>query len=126
MSKKKGQWAEYFAVWVLRLKGYRIMARNFLPPNIPRYGEIDIIARKGSVLVFVEVKYRHHPESLKAAMHPRQWQRIATSATAYVARRPHLQKHKWRFDEIWVSVNISLNIRRMRLFFRHHQNMWHM
>jgi putative endonuclease len=40
----------------LRLKGYRILGRNLRLPQ----GEIDVVARRRTVLVFVEVKYRAH------------------------------------------------------------------
>ncbi|MBE8190770.1 MAG: YraN family protein [Alphaproteobacteria bacterium] len=120
-KKTKGYWAETLAVWVLRFKGYRIVARNVLLP----IGEIDIIARKKRLLVFVEVKYRHNEAGLPAAVHPRQWQRIAAVATAYVGRRPFLHDCQWRFDEIWVSATIKPSLIFFRLLFRHHQNMWH-
>ena len=49
-----GEKGERLACWYLRLRGYRILKRNYLCP----VGEIDIIARKGGVLVFVEVRTR--------------------------------------------------------------------
>ncbi|UCF30342.1 MAG: YraN family protein [bacterium] len=52
-----GERGERLAARHLRLRGYRIMARNFKCP----LGEIDIIASKRSVLVFVEVRTRQEP-----------------------------------------------------------------
>ncbi len=52
--KHRGQWGERVAAWLLRLKGYRILARQDRGPM----GEIDIIAARGNTLVFVEVKSR--------------------------------------------------------------------
>ena len=52
---KFDRFAEGLSAWGLRLKGYRILARGFRVP----VGEIDIIARRGRVLVFVEVKARN-------------------------------------------------------------------
>lgn len=40
----------------MKQQGYRILQRNFYS----RYGEIDIIAREGRYLVFIEVKYRNN------------------------------------------------------------------
>lgn len=45
---------EQKAAEYLKQQGYRILQRNFYS----RYGEIDIIAREGRYLVFIEVKYR--------------------------------------------------------------------
>jgi putative endonuclease len=49
-----GRMAEHAAEWALRLKGYRILARRWSG----RGGEIDIVARRGALIVFVEVKAR--------------------------------------------------------------------
>lgn len=49
-----GRWGEEVACALLQARGYRIIARNWSS----RMGEIDIIARDGDVLVFVEVKTR--------------------------------------------------------------------
>lgn len=49
-----GERGEKLAARLLRRKGYRILERNFQT----RFGEIDLIARKGDQLVFVEVKTR--------------------------------------------------------------------
>ena len=50
----RGLVAEGIAAWVLRLKGYRVLATRYRTP----LGEIDIVARRGKVLAFVEVKAR--------------------------------------------------------------------
>ena len=52
--KERGDWGEERAARYLRLRGYRILERNFRC----RQGEIDIIARKGNIVAFVEVKQR--------------------------------------------------------------------
>ncbi|MEH0002654.1 MAG: YraN family protein [Holosporaceae bacterium] len=57
---QKGLLAERFAVWLLRLKGYRILASRFKTP----VGEIDVLAFKGRCLVAVEVKaYRNKAQA---------------------------------------------------------------
>ena len=60
MNDKKtlGDWGEEKATLWLRLHGYRIVERNFRC----RQGEIDVIARKGGVIAFVEVKLRKNAE----------------------------------------------------------------
>ncbi|NOY39995.1 MAG: YraN family protein [Nitrospirae bacterium] len=54
MKNQTGKEGEAFAVKYLRKKGYRIMASNYQTP----IGEIDIVARDGDTIVFVEVKTR--------------------------------------------------------------------
>ncbi|NKF34370.1 YraN family protein, partial [Pseudomonas sp. BGM005] len=52
---RRGLVSEYVAAVFLMLKGYRILALR----HRTRLGEIDIVARKGDLAVFVEVKARH-------------------------------------------------------------------
>ncbi|HEB76524.1 MAG TPA: YraN family protein [Nitrospirae bacterium] len=54
VRKQTGKEGEAFAVRYLKKKGYRIMASNYRTP----LGEIDIVARDGDTIVFVEVKTR--------------------------------------------------------------------
>jgi putative endonuclease len=53
-NKSLGAKGENIAVWYLRLHLYKIVERNYSAPT----GEIDIVAKKGNIYVFVEVKYR--------------------------------------------------------------------
>ena len=93
-AERAGRRAEAVASLSLRLKGYRILARNWRSPA----GEIDLIARRGRLLVFVEVKYRMRPAAAPPQATPRQWARIACAAATFVAARPALHGHRWRFD----------------------------
>ncbi|QMW22428.1 YraN family protein [Sandaracinobacteroides saxicola] len=54
LSDRRGRRAETIAVLWLRLFGWNILERRLRTPGI----EIDIIARRGDVIAFVEVKYR--------------------------------------------------------------------
>ncbi len=95
-ATKAGRRAEFWAAWLLRLKAYRILARNYRN----RMGEIDIIARRGTLLVLVEVKYRPDMEQAKQAVSVRQWQRIERAATDFVASHKVLHGCRWRFDVV--------------------------
>ena len=53
-AHRLGHVAEWRAVWRLRLAGYSILARRYKT----KLGEIDIVARRGGILAFVEVKAR--------------------------------------------------------------------
>ncbi len=80
---RRGRLSEHLATWLLRLKGYRIEAVNWRC----RQGEIDIIARRGGILVFVEVKRRTVMADAAAALSPLQRRRIANAAAVYLSRR---------------------------------------
>ena len=54
-AEVSGRIAEAIAAFVLRLSGYRTLARRWRCSA----GELDIVARRGSTLAFVEVKYLH-------------------------------------------------------------------
>ena len=80
----------------LRLKGYRILARDFRSP----VGEIDLIARRGSVLAVVEVKARQSLEEAGEAIGPRQRARIRNAAIVFLQRHPSLGTLDVRFDAV--------------------------
>jgi putative endonuclease len=96
---RRGRRAETLAVWWLRLKGYRILGRD-LRLGV---GEIDILARRGNLLVAVEVKYR--PDLLVAgeAIGRRSRERIARAASRWLAQHPHLSDLDLRFDAILIG-----------------------
>jgi putative endonuclease len=89
---RRGRWAERATALYLRGMGYQILARNL---RLGR-GEIDLIARHGQFLVFMEVKFRRH--SYGPMISPHQWRRIADVAQNYVGKRPDLHHLWWRFD----------------------------
>lgn len=93
---RRGRRAERIAAWLLRLKGYAILATGLrLPP-----GEIDIVARRGGILVFVEVKARGDLALAADAVRRRQRARIGRAALHFLAMRPDLAGLGARFDVI--------------------------
>lgn len=85
MKNKKvtvGQRGEELACAFLRSQGYAIVERNWRSP----FGEVDIIARDGEALVFIEVKTRASPGfgGPEAALTHRKRRRIITTARAYL------------------------------------------
>ena len=91
--------AESLATWMLRLKGYRVLARR----SKHRVGEIDLIVRRGRLLAFVEVKGRHAAGEAIHALTPNQRRRIERAAEAFVAHNPSLAGCDWRFDLVMVE-----------------------
>jgi len=92
---RKGLRAERWAVFLLRLKGYSINEQRYTSP----FGEIDIIAERSGVMVFVEVKSRTNFLNAKESIKPSQRRRIEKAATLYMAKRQH-QGYGVRFDAI--------------------------
>lgn len=70
---RSGRRAEWLAAMYLRLKGYRLLARNVATP----YGEIDLVMRRGNLVTFVEVKRRAEGGEPGGAVTWNQQQRIA-------------------------------------------------
>ncbi len=99
IANRWGLDAETWAVWALRLRGYRILARRVRTP----VGEIDVVAQKGRIVAIVEVKARADLDTALSAVGPRQRQRIVRAAEAYVSRHRHLADAELRFDVIAVT-----------------------
>jgi len=95
---KKGLRAESYAAFWLRLKGYRIAARRLRTP----FGEIDLIARRGNVVLIVEIKARNSLQEAMAALTPGQQRRIETAAQMWLMRQPDYARLCLRFDLIAV------------------------
>lgn len=93
-----GRLAETAAAWSLRLRGYHVVARRFRTP----LGEIDLIARRGGLLAFVEVKARADLDQALVALGPRQRERTARAAQLFLANHPAYQNYVLRFDVIAV------------------------
>jgi putative endonuclease len=92
--ERAGRLAETVAAWLLRLEGYRILARRYATP----VGEIDLVARRGDLVLFVEVKHRPRPSLALEALLPQQQRRIARAATWFLQHRPSLSGCAVRFD----------------------------
>ena len=94
-----GRRAEFVATCLLRLKGYAILERRLKSGSGGR-GEIDIVARRGSVIAFIEVKARADLSAAAEAISPQQRQRLDRGAAAYLAKRRHLAHLSPRFDAV--------------------------
>lgn len=101
-SQKKalGLWGEQRAAEFLQDQGYEILDRNVRS----EYGEIDLLARHGNALVFVEVKTRSsnafgYPEEAVTEL---KQQHMQDCALAYLQAHPEVEGD-WRVDVIAVS-----------------------
>lgn len=98
---RTGLTAESRAAAYLTGRGYAIVARRFKSP----VGEIDIVARRGAELVFVEVKARARLDDAALSLTPRQQRRIVAAAEAWLADHPDDGARDIRFDVILVGRN---------------------
>ena len=91
--------AESRAALLLIAKAYRILARHWKTP----FGQIDIVARRRGVLVFVEVKARERIDDAVEAVAKRNKRRIVSAAELWHARHPDHANGEIRFDTIVVT-----------------------
>jgi putative endonuclease len=111
-AERSGRLAETLcAIWLM-LHGWRILARRSRSP----VGEVDLVAARGRVIAFIEVKARKDTAGAAAAILPRQQQRIARGAEAFLQRHRFAAQMEPRFDVMLVAP--------WRLP-RHIPNAWH-
>ena len=96
---QRGRRGEALAALWLRLRGYRILARNWRHPA----GEIDILARRGPLLVAVEVKWRGSLDNAAEAVLVQQRRRIAQAAAVFLSRQPDAAMLSLRFDAVLLA-----------------------
>ena len=83
MSRAEGVWGEAQIANYLRRRRYELLAHSYHC----RFGEIDLIARKGGVLCFVEVKTRRAGSLTppEAAVTPQKFRALTRAAVRYLA-----------------------------------------
>ena len=97
-SYRRGHRGEWLAAAALMLKGYRILARR----HRTKLGEIDLIARRGDLVLVVEVKCRPTLiEAMDAIGHQSQ-RRIEAAADLWLMRQPDFARLSVRFDMVAV------------------------
>lgn len=97
-NHRRGLHGEWFASLALMLKGYRIVARRYRT----RLGEIDLIARRGNLVLIVEVKVRPTLIAAMEAIGRMNEQRIEDAADLWLMRQRDHAKLSLRFDMVAV------------------------
>jgi putative endonuclease len=129
-KQKIGQIGEDCACDYLVKNGYKVVDRNYSK----KWGEIDIVAKKGKLLHFVEVKSvsrslsdvthetptmdnRKNNDSYRAEdnMHPWKLQRLGRAIQSYLLEKDILDDVDWQFDVATVYVDMSKRISRVLL-----------
>jgi len=95
-----GRWGEEAAAEYLQASGYTIIARNVRTPH----GEIDIVARRDEIAIFVEVKTRTsrafgYPED---SVTPRKQAHMLSAAEHYLQEHPESEEN-WQFDVVAIE-----------------------
>lgn len=81
-AEQRGRRGERMAAWWLRLKGWRILDTRVRTPA----GEVDLVARRGNLIAFVEVKTRATAAELDLAIDERRLARVAAAAEVLIPR----------------------------------------
>ncbi len=110
-----GKAAEFLAQNYLRLKGFRIVAGNYITGRGTNAGEVDIIAARANLLIFVEVKKRSDLNKAAYAVSLRQQQRIICGAKAFLQKNPQYAGYDFRFDAVLVAFPLQI---------KHIENAW--
>ena len=103
-----GKISELLARSMFRLKGYKILAKNYVTGKGTHAGEVDFIALRGRTLVFVEVKKRTSIEAAAFAISANQQQRVSKGAEAFLKRFPKYAEYNVRFDAVLVKFPFTV------------------
>jgi putative endonuclease len=98
-ARSRGRWGERVAGWWLRGKGFRVIGCDLRTP----VGEIDLIVRRGRLVVFVEVKSRRELAQAYDALRPAQRARIIRAGSWFLTGRPDLAGCDLRYDVVLVG-----------------------
>lgn len=109
-AEARGRDGERRAAWWLWLRGWRILDRRVRTPA----GEVDIVARRGNLVAFVEVKTRKSAAELDFAIDERRLARVAAAAELLMPR------YAGPGDDIRVDVILIAP----RALPRHIENAW--
>lgn len=111
LAEARGRKAETLAAWWLRLRGWRILARRARVPG----GEVDLVARRGRTVAFIEVKQRRDEEKAAWALDHYRLRRVAVAAERLAP------KYAREGDDIRIDA-LFIVPRRLPL---HMPNVWH-
>lgn len=110
-AEARGRRGEWVAAWWLRLHGWRIVAQRVRTPR----GEVDLIARRGATLAFVEVKARSSKQHLALAIDEFRLRRVAAAAEILIPK----------YGKNAQNIRIDVLLIAPRALPRHLVNVWH-
>jgi putative endonuclease len=106
-AEQSGRLAEFLVKIAYALRGYQILAERFRAPG----GEVDLIARRGRLIAFVEVKLRRSEDLAILAVTPKNRRRLEAAAARFLALRPHFGEFAVRYD---IAAVAGLRVRLLK------------
>lgn len=107
-NNSRGKISEFIARIYFRLKGYKVVTKNYVTGKGTHAGEIDFIACKKKTLVFVEVKERTSLEKAAYALRAEQQMRIRKAAENFIAKHQKYDGFDYRFDAVFISFPLKI------------------
>ena len=110
-----GFWAESYVAQYLETKGYKIIDRNYKKP----WGEIDIVASKDCIIVFVEVKANKEkmvgfePEE---RVSPEKLRRLHRAVQTYLVSKKHNSEQEWQIDIVALTIDKGRGVAKIKHF----------
>lgn len=105
-SEQKGRLAEIIILVIYLCKGYWPVKRRYKT----KFGEVDLIMKKGKVICFIEVKYRKTPLSHDVPITAKQWQRLHHTALHFLSIYDKQGRYQARFDFAYISPFLSVTL----------------
>jgi len=110
-----GTWAEYYVAQYLESKGYTVIEKNYRK----KWGEIDIIAQKEGILIFVEVKANKkeipgfEPEN---RINPEKLRRLNRAIQTYIVSKKYPDDQKQQIDVISLTLDRDRGVAKIKHF----------
>ncbi|MBL8643577.1 MAG: YraN family protein [Rhodospirillaceae bacterium] len=95
---RHGRYAEAACLLRLWLTGWRVIGHRLAGKRGTGIGEVDIVAARGNILAFIEVKARASTADALESIQAQQRARIQAAAAAFLARHPQFAHLTVRFD----------------------------
>jgi putative endonuclease len=121
IKRKIGDIGESVACRYLEKRGFHVVERNYLKP----WGEIDIVAEKGNLLAFVEVKaVTREPLGVVSRemirpeenMHPAKIERLHRAVQTYLMDRRIPESRPWQIDLACVFLDFNAKRAKVEMF----------
>ena len=109
-KRKLGDIGENIACQFLEKHGFEVVERNYLR----KWGELDIVARKGDIIHFVEVKsVTQETYRAEEHMHPWKLKRLGRAIQTYLLHKKH--EGEWQLDLITVRMDMATRRARVEM-----------